>query len=322
MTKSPRWIAILFLTLAASLSWNSPQLFAQTDPLTVQVASYLRASDAQAAVNRLRAKKLDAYWVKAEIPGMGTRYRVRLGRYSVEDDATLGAAQACKSRAISQYLVANGETVPVGVPAKTCKFAIATAARLNPKSDKAGQLAANVPTAPSTKMTAPTKEPIAPTVVKNKPQPVVAPKVAEKASVKLLPVSPNAADTVAPAQPVTKATSKNTVRLPDMNAAPKAVAVTAAAPKNSKVIGHGFVPASAPKEIVANAYKYAAARVGNASASGASPAAMAKPLANSGGFIEPPPPTMGVNSLIARSIAAPGATNDLAIASSPFVRRS
>ena len=50
MTKSPRMIVFLFLALAMSLSWNFSHLYAQTNPITVQVASYLKASDAEAAV--------------------------------------------------------------------------------------------------------------------------------------------------------------------------------------------------------------------------------------------------------------------------------
>ncbi|MBS1809618.1 MAG: SPOR domain-containing protein [Acidobacteria bacterium] len=299
MTKSPQWIAVLFLTVAASLSWNSPQIFAQSNDLTVQVASYLKASDAQAAVNRLRARKLDAYWVKAEIPGMGTRYRVRIGRYAMEDDATIGAANACKSRAISQYLVANGESVPVGVPAKTCRYAMEVAARLSPKTNKSMQLASNasVPAVPKTKppVTPPAATP-ATSVTNSAP---VAPKVADKTIAKQ--TSPNAAVASTPvqAQPIAKPVSKNAVTNSPANTVSKAAA-------------GAFVPASSPKEIVSNAYKYATARSGNSTGAQTTPAT--KPMANSGTSGDIPNASTGVNSLIARSVAGPGLTSDVAIA--------
>ncbi|MFN7927165.1 MAG: YCF48-related protein [Blastocatellia bacterium] len=302
MTKSPRLFVYLVLIVAVWVGGAFAQAQeAQPNPLSVQVASYLRASDAQAAVNRLKAKKLDAYWVKAEIQGMGTRYRVRIGRYSVEDEATIGAAQACKTRAVANYLIADGDNVPVGVPAKTCKSAIEFAARMESKSDKAGQLAANPPTA-----------------VTNNPKatPAATPKVAEKARPKVVPanesanaVTPAPVASTKPAAPP-RVTDKPLAPTPAPDATPKVnpTTVVAATPKaNPKANAANFVPAATPREIVSNAYKYATSKAG---ASAAAQPATAKPLAAN----EPALAAAGVDSLLARSVSAPGAANEVAIA--------
>jgi photosystem II stability/assembly factor-like uncharacterized protein len=287
MTKSPGRIAFLFLGLAISLSWNSSS--AQTNEHTVQIASYLTAADAQAAVNRLRAKKLDAYWVKAEIPGMGTRYRVRLGHYPGEDDATLGAAEACKSRAFNQYLIANGDSVPVGVPAKTCKMALAAAARLGPKPNKAEAVTSNSLTASSTKAVTPIKQPTT--------QPLTAPKAAEKMGTKQIASAATAPAVTA--QPSSKSTGTNSVA----SATPKTVTVAA-----GKLKPPVFLPATSPKEIVANAYKYAADRSMYIPSAQASP--LAKPLTKSAAPLEG---LADINAPLVRSVTAPEVISDVAI---------
>lgn len=307
MTKRPQIIACFFFLLALSLSGNFA--YAQTNSLSIQAASYLTASDAEAAVKHLRGRKLDAYWVKAEIPGIGTRYRVRIGHYNNEDDATLGAAQACKIRAITQYLVANGDTVPVGVPAKTCKAALEIAVRLRPTSEKSGQVATNLPaTSPKATATSKPATVVPPTVAKTTPS--VVPKVAEKASAKQVPASQNLALTTTPTPTPAKPVSKNTVPPSTPSAPPKADPTPAAVASNPKTSAHTFVPAATPQGIVSNAYNYATAKAGNTSTSRVVPTA--KPLSNVNSFTETPP-AMGVNSLLARSIATPGATGDLAI---------
>lgn len=313
MTKSPRMIVFFFLALAMSLSWNSSSLYAQTNPLTVQVASYLKASDAEAAVARLRARNLDAYWVKAEVPGLGARYRVRIGRYTAEDEAELGAAQACKSRAITHYLVANGETVPVGAPAKTCKSALATAARLKSASEHSVQKAANIP-APTPKATTPPKQPTTAVIAesKNTPPPLVTPRGPETVLTNQSSPSLNIANTTTPPPANTKSVTKNTMIPPVANVAPKPPAFAPVVTSNSKAAAVVFVPAATPKEIVTNAYKYATARSGGASLSQAT--SLAKPLSNIGAAAIASASSTGVNSLIERSVSTTGETTNLAIA--------
>jgi len=296
MTKSPRKIILPYLILTLSFGLASINVFAQTETHAVQVASYLNSTDAQAEVNRLRAKKLDAYWVKAEIPGMGTRYRVRIGKFNDETDAEQGAAQACKSRAFSQYLVANGESVPKGVAAKSCKSALLAAGPFKPAPAKLDAAPKPTPTR-STIATNNTKPGITQPVVNASPQPVLVPKAASKATAKPTPTpAVVSASTVSVSTPVASTGQ--------VKPAPKATGTTpiASTTKSTTVASAAepmFTPAASPGDIVSNAYKYATAKAGRAASSKTANAV----------HTEAP---SSINSMIAR--ATPGLTSEVAIA--------
>lgn len=49
---------------------------------TIQIAASQNKADADALVAKLREKRYEAYTVKADIPGKGTFYRVRIGHYA------------------------------------------------------------------------------------------------------------------------------------------------------------------------------------------------------------------------------------------------
>lgn len=85
---------------------------AQSAEVAVQVGAVLTQADAEGMVTSLRAKGLDAYWVRAQVPGKGTRYRVRLGKFTNQSDAQQLAAHACAQRAITQFVIADGDTLP------------------------------------------------------------------------------------------------------------------------------------------------------------------------------------------------------------------
>jgi photosystem II stability/assembly factor-like uncharacterized protein len=299
MTKSPRKIVLQFLFFAVSSGLTFINVCAQTETHSVQVASYLNTADAQAEVNRLRAKKLDAYWVKAEIPGMGTRYRVRIGKFTNENDATQGAAAACKSRAFSQYLVANGENVPTGVRAKSCKSVVTESEHAKLKTPKPETVVAKpAPTRATVAANIVKAAPVQP-VVNAAPQPITAPKT--KATVKPTPavkptpvaVAPNTTTVASPLPP--KAAPKTAVTPVPTNAAKPTTVASAVEPT--------FVPSASPGDIVSNAYKYATTKAGRAAKAGAN--ASTATTTNS----EAP---SSINSMIAR--ATPGLTNEVAIA--------
>ena len=296
MTKSPRKIVLQFLFLAVSSSLIAINVCAQTETHSVQVASYLNTADAQGEVNRLRAKKLDAYWIKAEVPGMGTRYRVRIGKFTDENDATQGAAQACKSRAFSQYLVANGDQVPKGVAAKSCKSTLLALAQTKPTPAKTEPVAAKSTPTHSTVAATSAKPALVQPVVSASPQPVIAPKTAGKTIAKSTPSSASVApNTVAVTSQASSApVTKNVVTTTTTHAAKTTAAVTAVDP--------AFIPAAAPGEIVSNAYKYATTKAGRATSTKSG-------LTASAAALEAP---SSINSMIAR--ATPGLTSEVAIA--------
>lgn len=78
---------------------------AQGRGYTIQIASAPTESEARELVSELRAKGIEAYWVKADVPGKGTRYRVRLGRFKTQGDAKASGERAFNQKLIKEYIV-------------------------------------------------------------------------------------------------------------------------------------------------------------------------------------------------------------------------
>ncbi len=85
---------------------------AQGRDFTIQVESAPSEAEAKASVARLRAQGLEAYWVRAEVPGLGARYRVRIGRYQYYAQARTAANQLVGSGAIKEYIIAVYDEPP------------------------------------------------------------------------------------------------------------------------------------------------------------------------------------------------------------------
>jgi hypothetical protein len=75
----------------------------------VQVAAVQTRAEAEAMTNSLRARGLSAYWVKADVPGKGTYYRVRIGgqftnnRSATEFGQKLQTAGVIRTYAVFKY---------------------------------------------------------------------------------------------------------------------------------------------------------------------------------------------------------------------------
>jgi CHAT domain-containing protein/Tfp pilus assembly protein PilF len=109
-----RYLAVLFLVLSlASLlvaqGRNTVPTSGSRSSFTIQVMSVLALEEAEAAIQRLRTKGIDAYWLRSELPGQGLRYRVRVGRYDTRESAQAYALQLRRQGAISDYFVALWE---------------------------------------------------------------------------------------------------------------------------------------------------------------------------------------------------------------------
>jgi hypothetical protein len=93
------------LTLAA---W--PVLIhAQRGQFTVQIESVQTQTVAESIVQQLRARGLEAYWIKSNIAGVGMRYRVRTGRFPTRAAAKLHGAQLQQRGVITDFFVAEYE---------------------------------------------------------------------------------------------------------------------------------------------------------------------------------------------------------------------
>jgi cell division septation protein DedD len=70
--------AILLSFLLTLVGGAALPVYAQSG-FAVQVAAVQTRAEAEALASNLRARGLSVYWVKAEVPGKGTYYRVRIG---------------------------------------------------------------------------------------------------------------------------------------------------------------------------------------------------------------------------------------------------
>jgi photosystem II stability/assembly factor-like uncharacterized protein len=85
----------------ALLSFNVP---AQAIGYAIQVASTTTQSEAQLIVNELKAKGVDAYILKAVVRRKGTRYRIRIGRFSSQLEAKEAGELALSRGIISEFI--------------------------------------------------------------------------------------------------------------------------------------------------------------------------------------------------------------------------
>src|SRR5262245_21577437 len=93
------------ICLLIAIAFSIPIARAQSRGYTIQVESAPSEAEARSSVARLRAQGLEAYWVKAEIPGIGVRYRIRVGRYQYLAQARAKADQLLSSGAIKEFIV-------------------------------------------------------------------------------------------------------------------------------------------------------------------------------------------------------------------------
>ncbi len=77
-----------------------------TDPFTLQVAAYLKETDAQRFVDQLKALGLDAYWTRATGSNK-TWYQVRISHFKTKAEARAFGEDLKKRQQIGDYYVAN-----------------------------------------------------------------------------------------------------------------------------------------------------------------------------------------------------------------------
>jgi photosystem II stability/assembly factor-like uncharacterized protein len=100
------------IRLLIAVAFSIPVAMAQSRDFTIQVESALSEAEARSSVAKLRGQGLEAYWVKTTIPGMGMRYRVRIGRYQNYAQAKAKADQLLSAGAIKEFIVAVYDAPP------------------------------------------------------------------------------------------------------------------------------------------------------------------------------------------------------------------
>jgi photosystem II stability/assembly factor-like uncharacterized protein len=100
------------IRLLIAIAFSIQIALAQSRNFTIQVESWLSEADARSSVAKLRAQGLEAYLVKTAIPGMGVRYRVRIGRYPNQAQAKAKAEQLLSAGAIKEFIVTVYDATP------------------------------------------------------------------------------------------------------------------------------------------------------------------------------------------------------------------
>jgi hypothetical protein len=102
---------------------------------TTQIAAPQNQQDAEKRVTQLLAQGLDAYWIRTDVPGVGIRYRVRIGRFASkaaaqENGERLRSQGVTREFFIAEYLPPTEATVTAtpAAPATETKTATARAA--------------------------------------------------------------------------------------------------------------------------------------------------------------------------------------------------
>lgn len=99
MNKFRILLSTLLLFMCCLTGWTQGRVF------TIQTASMPTEAEAKEELAKLANAGLKGHLVKATVPGKGTRYRVRFGRYNNQVEAMQQAEQALKRGAIKEYIV-------------------------------------------------------------------------------------------------------------------------------------------------------------------------------------------------------------------------
>jgi photosystem II stability/assembly factor-like uncharacterized protein len=105
------------IRLLIVIAFSVPLASAQGRGFTIQVESAISEAEARSSVAKLRAQGMDAYWVKTTIPGIGVRYRVRIGRYQNQAQARAKADQLLGAGVIKEFIVTVYDASPSEAPA-------------------------------------------------------------------------------------------------------------------------------------------------------------------------------------------------------------
>lgn len=140
--------------------------WAQARVFTVQTASMPTEAEAKEELAKLASAGLKGHLVKATVPGKGTRYRVRFGRYNNQVEAMRQAEQALKRGAIKEYIVTIYE-----LPTDTKRETPVTAEKTEPaKPANAGK---DLATTKTTEPESVGAQPVANTITTAATKPVV-----------------------------------------------------------------------------------------------------------------------------------------------------
>lgn len=101
-------LASVMLLCLAPLSPAS----AQSARFTIQIEAAPTQAEAEEKVAQLKARGLEAYWLKSDVPGTGVRYRVRIGRFATKPAALEYGEQLRRQGIALEFFVSRYEPPP------------------------------------------------------------------------------------------------------------------------------------------------------------------------------------------------------------------
>lgn len=72
---------------------------------TLQVGSHKSVAEAANQVTELKRKSLDAFYMQAAVPGVGTRYRVAVGKYASKEAAETAGTEMKKAQQLPDFII-------------------------------------------------------------------------------------------------------------------------------------------------------------------------------------------------------------------------
>src|SRR6185369_5562212 len=101
------YLSFVYLLVFAGLTFFNTTVAGQTQnrSFAIQIASATSEADARAAIEELKDKGIEAYLVKSEVPGKGTRYRVRVGKFANQPEAKSTGDKLTATGTIKEFAV-------------------------------------------------------------------------------------------------------------------------------------------------------------------------------------------------------------------------
>ena len=96
----------LLCSISPLLAWG------QSGRYTVQIEAVLTQAEAEEKIKQLKARGVEAYWLKSDVPGAGVRYRVRVGHFAAKKAATNYGKQLRQQGLAADFFVTLYELPP------------------------------------------------------------------------------------------------------------------------------------------------------------------------------------------------------------------
>src|SRR5690349_3430438 len=78
---------------------------AQSRSFALQIISLTDEAEARSSIAELKQKGIEAYLVKSEVPGKGTRYRVRVGKFPNQQEAKSTGDKLAANGSIKEFAI-------------------------------------------------------------------------------------------------------------------------------------------------------------------------------------------------------------------------